>query len=498
MIQKVMLVRFSNMSLRRGSEMYDLKDVTGITCDSRQVQAGFLFAAIEGAVSDGNDYVDIAVQAGAIAILSAYDHVLPADIRLIKVCDPRRALAELAAQYYDYQQPETVVAVTGTNGKSSVVTFLEQLWLGEGLIAASLGTINAPLTSPDPVALHQKLTELKQQGVTHLALEASSHGLDQSRLAGVKIVAGAFTNLSHDHLDYHDDMDDYLRAKSLLFTDYVQENGVSVINADVPEAQNLTLKSRAPVISYGYQSDDIKLISVVPAVAKTRVKCSLFGEVYEVDVPLIGEFQIMNLLCAAGIFLSKCSSKEKCDRVIEMFKSIKPVSGRLQYVDGHPSGAQVYVDYAHTPDALETVLKSVRPHVKGKLFCVFGCGGDRDQGKRSLMGQIAANRSDTVIVTDDNPRNEKAVDIRTQILALTKKLGHNENVFEIGDRAAAIDFSIQQLQHDDCLIIAGKGHESYQILADRTIPFNDSKQAHDAIKRLKNNNAGATTSTMDK
>lgn len=464
---------------------FDLDGVTGLTADSRAVKPGFLFAALEGAHSDGNDFIPQALAAGALVILSRHTHDLPEGVRLIQSDNPRRTLALIAAQFYP-AQPDHIVAVTGTNGKSSVVTFAQQLWQHQGLKAQSLGTINAKLTSPDPIALHQQLGALHAQGITHLALEASSHGLDQHRLDGVRLHAAGFTNLSRDHLDYHADMQAYLAAKQRLFEDCLPAQGLAVVNADTPEHPQIIAASRAPAITYGYLGDHLKILALEPAGAGTDVTLSLFGQERQLHIPLIGAFQISNLLCAAGLVLGTVEpSQAQIDSVISAMQQVQPVKGRLQHVGGHAQGADIYIDYAHTPDALKTVLRAVRPHVKGQLFCLFGCGGDRDKGKRPLMGQVAANHADTVIITDDNPRNEKPVDIRAQILAPIRSMRHNDTVFEIGDRAAAIDFSIQQLQKGDVLVIAGKGHETGQILADKVIPFDDYEQALKGVEKGK-------------
>ncbi len=448
----------------------DVSAIAGITADSRQVKSGFLFAALEGAQHDGNAYIDAAIAAGAVYILTQYERAVPDHVTLMVSDNPRRDFAKLVAAFFGgtAAQPDCIVAVTGTNGKSSVVSFLEQIWLAQGLNARSLGTINSKLTSLDPVGLHEKLKALRAEGVTHLALEASSHGLDQYRMDGVAFRAAGFTNLSRDHLDYHDTMDDYLAAKKRLFAQCIASSGVAVLNADVPEYEILRAASAVPIISYGLQGEELKIVSMQPDAQGMHVHLCLFGCDYELVIPLVGAFQIYNVLCAVGMSLTQARpEKTDLDRLVDIIKIIKPVKGRMQNVAGHPAGAGVYVDYAHTPDALETVLTAIKPHVKGKLFCVFGCGGDRDKGKRPLMGEVAANHCDTVIITNDNPRNEKDVDIRKQILAPIRKLMHNENVFEIGDRAAAIDFSIQQLSQGDCLVIAGKGHENGQILGDK-------------------------------
>ena len=466
--------------------MFDLTGIKGVTSDSRAVRAGYMFAAIEGARHDGHDYIDAAIQQGATAILSDRDRALPDGVRLIKVESPRRALAHIAAQFYGGAQPDNLVAVTGTNGKSSVVTFAEQLWCAQGLNARSLGTINAALTSPDPVSLHKTLAGLQDEGVTHLAIEASSHGLDQCRIDGVRLSAAGYTNLSRDHLDYHATMEEYFDAKARLFSQCLTKDALAVVNMDDPYGARMVAQSKAPCMTYGYEGEHLRILEAAPAGAGTDVRLDLFGCEYKVFVPLIGSFQISNLLCAAGLVLQTMRpSRAHVDALVSLFGEIQTVKGRLQHVEGHPQGADVYIDYAHTPDALDTVLKAVRPHVKGRLLCAFGCGGDRDKGKRPLMGRVAANRCDAVIITDDNPRNEKAVDIRKQILAPIKDVMHNENVFEIGDRAAAIDFSIKQLKQGDVLVVAGKGHESGQILAGEVIPFDDYEEAVKAIEKIK-------------
>lgn len=464
----------------------DLSAYQGITSDSRAVKAGWVFAALSGAQYDGNDYVPQAIAQGATLIVSERPHNVSDHVKLLQVENARQSFAHMVADFYGGKsaQPSTIVAVTGTNGKSSVVSFVEQLWLALGHKAVSLGTINAKLTSLDPVSLHESLASLKADGVTHVALEASSHGLEQYRMDGAHISAAAFTNISRDHLDYHKTMEAYFDAKSMLFSRVVAEGGACVLNADVPEFAPLSQLSKGRVISYGQQGQDLQIHDMQPQASGTHLSLSIFGVSYQVDVPLVGGFQIHNLLCALGLVLAG-EGEQAVEPLIAALSVITPVKGRMQSVHQAASDIGVYVDYAHTPDALETVLTAIKPHVSGRLWCVFGCGGDRDAGKRPLMGAVSANRSDITIITDDNPRNEKAVDIRNQILAPIREHMHNGTVFEIGDRAAAINFSIQNAQAGDCIVIAGKGHETGQILADKVIPFNDYDVAKAALDNRK-------------
>lgn len=481
--------------------MWDLSGIQGVTADSRAVRNGFLFAAIQGAQYDGRRFIPDAVKAGAASILAEEKpEGLPGDVRWIETDHVRRDFAKLTGQFYGGRaaQPEEIVAVTGTNGKSSVVTFLEHLWCAQGYKAASLGTINARLTSLDPVALHEALKAYKRDGVSHLALEASSHGLDQYRVDGAHISAAGFTNLSRDHLDYHPDMETYFQAKLRLFTGCLAADGRAVINADAPEAERVAQAVRASgadrsVLLYGDHAPKSQLCieTVRPVAGGMEVTCVLFDRPYALTIPLVGRFQLSNLFCALGLAVDSVDpSHTQVKACIDALQTVQAVKGRLQSVPGHPGGASVYIDYAHTPDGLKTVLMALRPHVKGRLLCVFGCGGDRDKGKRPLMGEVAANHSDMTIITDDNPRFEKPVDIRNQILAPIRNRMHNDHVFEIGDRAAAIDFSIQQLQEGDALVIAGKGHETGQILADRVEPFDDYTRACQALERITREDAG--------
>lgn len=474
----------------------DLKNVKGLTQDSRAVKAGYLFAALPGHKFDGRSYIADAVQNGARIILAPAgtlwpDHVKRADVLFVTDDNPRRVLAKLAAQFYA-RQPGTIAAVTGTNGKTSTVHFTKQLWATNGLKAASIGTLgvrgpglirSGSMTTPDPVALHAELADLAAAGITHLAMEASSHGLHQHRLDGVKVSAAGFTNLTRDHLDYHGDMDSYARAKERLFSDILQPGGTAVLNADIPEFEHLKALAQARkdrVLSYGFSAGDLKILRADPTPQGQKLLLQIVGKNHELLFPVVGGFQVMNALCALGLVIThNIQDKNHVEKYVRALEKLQGPPGRLEPVPGHPAGAAVYVDYAHTPDALETVLKALRPHTHGKLWCLFGCGGDRDRGKRPIMGRIAAEFADRVIVTDDNPRSETPALIRKSIMEAAP------GAEEIDNRHDAIRTVIKNLRTGDVLVIAGKGHEQGQIFADRTDPFDDFKEAAAAIKELK-------------
>lgn len=464
--------------------------IDGLTSDSRRVRPGYLFAALPGSRHDGCAFIGDALSRGAAAVLAPPGTELPqgADttqtrpVPLITDENPRRRFALLAARFFG-EQPATVAAVTGTNGKTSVVTFLRQIWSSLGLATASMGTLGlqpaalrgaepaekGQLTTPDPVELHEILARLARSGVQHLALEASSHGLHQHRLDGVRVTAAAFTNLSRDHLDYHGTMDGYFAAKRRLFTDLVVDGGAAVLNADVAEAEPLAraLAERdVRILTYGARGDDVRLESREPQADGQCLRIALGGRVQDVTVPLVGEFQGTNVLCALALAIADGADAED---VIVTLPALQSVRGRMERVVSLASGAAVYVDYAHTPDALTSVLRALRPHAGGRLVVVFGCGGDRDPGKRPEMGQIAADLADTVIVTDDNPRSEDPARIRRQILAACP------DAQEIGDRAEAINAALASLTRGDILVVAGKGHETGQIVGDRVLPFDDAQ-----------------------
>lgn len=461
-------------------------NIAGLTADSREVKPGYLFAALPGVQADGTKFIPAAVEAGAVAILAGPDFTSDIDVPVINDRNPRRRLATLAAQFYG-TQPETVAAVTGTNGKTSVATFVREIWASLGLRSASLGTVGVvgpegvrPLahTTPDPVRLHSEMVRLAGEHVTHLALEASSHGLAQYRLDGVRVSASAFTNLTRDHLDYHASFDDYLYAKLRLFGEVMGPGGVAVINVDADFSQEFEAISWARghrIIAVGRKGRDICLAGVQPGPRGQVLQIVHDGAHYEVVLPLVGQFQASNALVAAGLVIGCGGDAEQTFRALENLKGAK---GRLEEVAHLANGATVFIDYAHTPDALETALDAVRPHVSGRLLVVFGCGGDRDVGKRPQMGKIASQSADITIVTDDNPRSEDAAAIRQQILAGASGLR------EIGDRALAISEAISLLQEGDCLVVAGKGHETGQIVGDEVLPFSDHEAVAMAVSAI--------------
>ena len=463
------------------------RTVTGLTADSRKVRPGFVFAALKGVAADGQDYIPQAVEAGAIAVLSDREaETGPA--ALILDAEPRLALAKAAARFSG-GQPDCMVAITGTNGKSSTVDFLRQIWAYAGKRAASMGTLGAVgpdgvidlgHTTPDPVAIHETLAQLARQGVTHCAMEASSHGLVQYRLDAVKLSAVAFTNFTQDHLDYHPTMEAYLAAKLRLFRELAPHGIPAVINADsdtrTPFEQAAVAAGLKPV-SVGWRGQDLKIAELMPRATGQRLFLKWAGEEETVELPLIGEFQALNALTAAGLALALGMD---FDTVARGMAALKPVKGRLEYVGETAEGAGVFVDYAHTPDGLDTLLRAARPHTAGRLVVVFGCGGDRDALKRPIMGEVAMRQADLVIVTDDNPRSEDPAAIRAAILEGAP------GAREIGDRAEAIRAGVAELGAGDTLLIAGKGHETGQIVGAQVLPFSDQDEALKALKEAAN------------
>ncbi|WP_373002343.1 UDP-N-acetylmuramoyl-L-alanyl-D-glutamate--2,6-diaminopimelate ligase [Hyphomonas sp.] len=458
-------------------------EITGMTADSRKVQPGFLFAALQGTASDGRKFVPKAVEAGAAAILSD-GGVEKVPVPHVIADEPRLALA-LAAKRFHASQPETVVAITGTNGKSSTVDFLRQIWTRAGLGAASMGTLGAigpggkidvGHTTPDPVTIHETLRELVRQGVTHCAMEASSHGLEQFRLDGVDLAAVAFLNFTQDHLDYHATMEAYLEAKLRLFRQFGRQGMPAIVNADSDHRDVFEAAAKEAglqIVSFGWRGEDLWIDEIMPRA--TGQVLTLFWRDVEhkpLELPLIGEFQALNALAAAAIALSLGLSFEQ---VADGLTHLQPVKGRLELVGKTPAGAGVFVDYAHTPDGLDVLLRAVRPHTAGRLKVIFGCGGDRDAKKRPIMGEIATRQADDVIVTDDNPRTEDAATIRKAVLAGAP------GAREIGDRDVAIRTVIAELKKGDTLVIAGKGHETGQIVGKTVIPFSDQDTALSAL-----------------
>jgi UDP-N-acetylmuramoyl-L-alanyl-D-glutamate--2,6-diaminopimelate ligase len=467
--------------------------VTGLTVDSRRVQPGHLFAALPGTHAHGADFIPAAVAQGAGAILTDRSGEAAARLALrdtsaalIVAEDPRQALAFAAALWFEHQ-PETVVAVTGTNGKTSVASFTRQIWAALGHEAANIGTtgvegaFTAPSshTTPEPITLHRLLSEMTLAGVTHAAMEASSHGLAQRRLDGVRIAAAGFTNFTQDHLDYHATFEEYFHAKAGLFDRVLPEDGVAAINIDDPrglEMADIAQDRGADVIAVGADSHaDLRILGQRFDATGQDLRFSWLGKVHMVRLGLIGGFQASNVMMATALVIGAGADPEA---VFGVLHKLTTVRGRMQLAATRDNGAAVFVDYAHTPDAVETALKALRPHVMGRLVVVMGAGGDRDRGKRPLMGAAATAYADQVFVTDDNPRSEDPASIRAAIMAAAP------GACEIGDRAEAILRGVDALGPGDALLIAGKGHETGQIVGDDIYPFDDVEQASVAVAAL--------------
>lgn len=457
--------------------------IAGLAADSRQVKPGYLFAALAGVETDGARFAADAVARGAVAVLAPA--AIDVDVPVIVDPDPRRALALMAARFFG-AQPETTVAVTGTNGKTSVAAFTFQLWREAGFAAASLGTVGVVSprgtkelrhTTPDPIELHGLLAELQAEPVTHLALEASSHGLQQRRLDGVTLKAGAFTNISRDHLDYHPTFEDYFTQKLRLFTELLPPGATAVIDVDTEEAVRVAEAATARdlrVFSVGRRGEDLRLVSAEIDGFAQAIEIEHAGKQYAVRLPLVGDFQASNALVAAGLVMATGGN---ADEVLPRLERLQGATGRLDLAGTSPYGAPIFIDYAHTPDALEKALDALRPYAAKRLFVVFGCGGDRDRGKRPEMGAVAAAKADVVIVTDDNPRSEDPAAIRDEVLVAVP------GGREIGDRAAAIAEAIRMLRAGDVLLVAGKGHETGQTIGTRVKPFSDHRAVAAALTK---------------
>ena len=476
--------------------------VTGLAVNSMRVRSGDIFFAIAGTQYDGRDFIKNAIKAGAVAVVtgstplarSLITRANRAKIPILQCDNPRHIMAQMAARVWP-SQPGMVAAVTGTNGKTSTTEFLRQLWRRATWQAVAVGTLGVtgtdvikadgailslpPLTTPDSISLHCAISPLANAGVTHLALEASSHGLSQYRLDGMNIHLAAFTNLSRDHLDHHADMDSYFAAKIRLFTELLSEGGCAAINLDDPHSAAIirALRDRAIVVkTFGYAKDaDFRIKSITPAGDGLNMQVTHNGHSWDIPLALSGTFQAINALTAAVMgYLGGLPLHDS----LGALPYLKAAPGRMQTVYGHPKGARVVVDYAHTPDALAAALGALRPEATGKLYVLFGCGGDRDPGKRDMMGQVACQIADHVIVTDDNPRTEDPAAIRSSILNAC------DRAVEIVPRDKAITAALAQLDVGDVLLIAGKGHETCQLIGNETLPFDDVALANNQLRAM--------------
>ncbi len=478
---------------RAGDWSGPLPEITGLSVDSRRIRPGHLFAALPGTLMHGADFIPFALRMGASAILTdpgglarALGESGPIGVPVVLHDNPRRALALAAARWFA-AQPATVVAVTGTNGKTSVASFTRQIWEGLGLRAVNFGTTGVEgavaralgHTTPEPITLHALLADLAQDGISHAAMEASSHGLDQHRLDGVRLAAAGLTNITRDHLDYHADFEAYCVAKLGLFERVLPRGAAAVINLDDALGPRFAAAARARgqrVLSVGRaEGCDLRLTEQFFDATGQQAHFIWKGRLHSVRLKLIGGFQAHNALIAAGLAIGAGAEPEE---VFAELRGLATVRGRMQRAATRANGAAVFVDYAHTPDALATALAALRPHVLGRLLVVFGAGGDRDRGKRPLMGAAAASAADVLFVTDDNPRSEDPAKIRAAILAACPE------ATEIGDRAEAILTAVDALQAGDALLVAGKGHETGQIVGDDILPFDDAEQASVAVAAL--------------
>jgi UDP-N-acetylmuramoyl-L-alanyl-D-glutamate--2,6-diaminopimelate ligase len=454
--------------------------ILGLAADSRAVKPGYLFAALPGSRTDGSRYITEALQRGAAAVLMPQGATQAFDgIPVVEDADPRRKLALIAARFFA-AQPEVAVAVTGTNGKTSVASFVRQLWEQMGYRAASLGTVGVvgpsgtqtlAHTTPDPIELHRILADLAKSGVTHLALEASSHGLEQRRVDGVRLAAGAFTNISRDHLDYHPSVEAYFNEKLRLFGELLPPGAGAVIDVDTKAGEEVAALAKArglSVISVGRAGETLRLISAAQDGFGQRLVVEHPAGKETFRLPLVGAFQASNALVAAGLCMA---TGAKPEMALPLLANLRGARGRLDLAGTTRTGAPIFIDYAHTPDALAKALDALRPYVRQRLLVVFGCGGDRDKGKRPEMGAVAVDKSDVAIVTDDNPRSEEPAEIRREILAAAP------GATEVPGRATAVAQAIAGLGEGDVLLIAGKGHETGQIVKGTIIPYSD----HDAV-----------------
>ena len=469
-------------------------EITGITADSRNVEPGFLFAALPGAQTDGARFIPQALRQGAVAILGAPElkTAFPdSDAAFLASENSRKAFATIAARFCG-AQPRTIAAVTGTNGKSSVVGFARQIWERLGVRGASLGTLGlepplasdadtkaSPLTTPDPARLHHLLAELAAQKIDHLAMEASSHGLEQFRLDGVRVSIAVFTTFSRDHLDYHGSLDAYLAAKLRLFSELLDENGTAVLNADdaaFDHFQAICVQRGVRLFSYGEKGDALRLLESRPVAGGQDITCEILGKATQLHLPLVGAFQANNALAALGLVHA---AGAKMAKALATLPKLRPIPGRMETVGRLANGAHIHVDYAHTPDALANALRALRPYAKNRLVVLFGCGGDRDRGKRPQMTAAALRGADRLVATSDNPRHESPDAILDDMLAGCQ----DSRVTRIVERREAIAHAIANADPDDVVLIAGKGHETTQTIGDEVLPFDDRVEARAALKR---------------
>lgn len=467
---------------------FDDIEVSSVELNSQKIKTGGLFIALSGKNCDGKNFIADALQKGASAIIYEGEYQIPQSTAIfVRVGgNMRENIARIAHNFYP-QQPSMISAITGTNGKTSIADFTRQIMQHLGYQSASIGTIGVvsevadnieTLTTPDSITLHQILQNLATAGVEYVSMEASSVGIEQYRIDGLDIKVAGFTNFTQDHLDYHLTMENYFEAKKQLFSRVMPSESYAVLNADIPEFDELNAicnQRGIKVWAYGFNGKELKLINRTPHENGQNLKIEILGHMCEIELPLIGAFQAMNVLCAVGMIMAMNGGFDQ--RIIDFLPQLRGACGRLDKVGVLPNGAAIYVDYAHTPDALENVLRTMREHTSGRLWTVFGCGGDRDKLKRPIMGKIAEKLADCVVVTDDNPRSENPEQIRREILNECPK------AIEIGDRIKAIEYAIEHLQSGDMLVLAGKGHETGQKIGDTIIPMNDIVEARKVIQK---------------
>ncbi|MGB1360590.1 MAG: UDP-N-acetylmuramoyl-L-alanyl-D-glutamate--2,6-diaminopimelate ligase [Alphaproteobacteria bacterium] len=464
-----------------------------ISADSREIKQDGLFLAVRGVNQDGTKFIDSAIENGAIAIITHNDtdtSNIPDNVEVIKSDNPRQTYAKICNEFFQ-PKPKYFSAVTGTNGKTSIANFTQNIWEQKGYNAIATGTLgftgcgyepSSSLTTPEPSVLHQQLSNAKKdKDIDYICMEASSHGLDMNRLDGIEFMSAGFTNLSRDHLDYHNTMDEYFKAKSYLFENLLSTDGVAVLNATIPEYEPLKeicKKRKIKTVSYGLLEKsingiipDIHIIGYKRDLSGFDVDMSVMGTELQTRINLPGIFQLENVLCSLGLSAIDCNPVDN----VQFLDQVKGVRGRLEYIGMTATGGTVYVDYAHTPDALETVLNTMKPHAKNKLNVIIGCGGDRDKGKRPIMGRVACETADIAYITDDNPRTENPSDIRADMM-----VGATTGI-EIDGRENAIFQAVKDLNAGDILIVAGKGHEQGQIVGDKVLPFDDAKVIRKAI-----------------